>query len=198
MRQNIFHRGFFFIPADSHYNKVVETEIEGKISSVILPQWPEPIWVLGDSSVLRGSLTGFFCSRRFPARAVLPVLDWARTARERGEVVMSGFHSRLERDALEIILSGGVPAALALARGIPRRFRPDVRRGLERGLLTLASPFPAETRRQTAETAAVRNRLILRLCARTVAGWASPGGSLSRLLSGDAEVEAGKVRVLVR
>ena len=147
------------------------------------PQWPGPIWVLGDSSLLFGELTGFFCSRSYPARAVLPSLDWARDARERGLRVMSGFHSALERDVLEILLDGGAPAVMALARGIPSRSRPDVRRGLEAGVLTLASPFPAEVRRPTAETAAARNRLILSLASESVAGWASPEGGLSRLLS---------------
>ena len=160
-------------------------------SQIVLPQWPSPLRVLGDSSALRGSLTGFFCSRRFPARAVLPVLDWAREARERGEVVVSGFHSPLERDALEILLSGGSPVVMALARGIPSRFRPDVRRGLESGVLTLASPFPGEVGRQTAETAAVRNDFIFSLSSRVVIGWAAPDGGLSLLLSaqkGDKEI----------
>ena len=182
------------------YNMAMNSEINRKISNLIHPRWPGPIWVLGDASVLRRPLTGFFCSRRFPARAVFPVLDWARAAREQGESVISGFHSNLERDALEILLAGGAPAVMALARGIPRRFRPDVRRGLESGRLVLASPFPAEVRRQTAETAAVRNRFILRLCAQAVAGWASPDGSLARLLAAasaaETEIPAEKIRIL--
>ena len=104
---------------------------------------------------------------------------------------MSGFHSSLERDALEILLSGGSPVVMAVARGLPSRFRPDVRRGLESGALTLASPFPGEVGRQTAETAAVRNDFIFSLSSRVVIGWAAPDGGLSRLLSaqkGDKEI----------
>lgn len=168
--------------------------VSHSLSRVTLPQWSSPVWVLGDSSVLRRPLTGFFCSRRFPARAVLPSLDWARAARKRGEVVLSGFHSPLERDALEILLSGGSPVVMAPARGVPRRFRPDVRLGLESGLLTLASPFSPEVRRPTAETAEIRNRFILSLSARVVSGWSSSGGALSRLLS--APECSGKVLAL--
>ena len=166
---------------------MIEKSSIGEISRISIPRWPDSVWALGDSSFLRGELTGFFCSRSFPARAVLPSLDWARRARERGLRVMSGFHSALERDVLEILLSGNTPAVMALARGIPERFRPDVRRGLESGLLTLASPFASEVRRPTAETAMIRNRLILSLCSESVAGWASPEGSLARLLSNAGE-----------
>ena len=130
-----------------------------------------------------GFVDGIFLLASFSGAGGIARFGLGAGARERGEVVVSGFHSSLERDALEILLSGGSPVVMAVARGLPSRFRPDVRRGLESGVLTLASPFPGEVGRQTAETAAVRNDFIFSLSTRVVIGWAAPDGGLSRLLS---------------
>lgn len=48
--------------------------------------------------------TAFLCSRNVPAAVVLKCFDWAIAQREAGRCVISGFHSRLEKDVLAYLL----------------------------------------------------------------------------------------------
>ncbi len=84
--------------------------------------WSSAIVTLGDVGIAKRHKTAFLCSRNYPAKAVLPIYDWAKAARDNGECVMSGFHSRLERDVLDILLKGDQPIILAAARGLPKRY----------------------------------------------------------------------------
>ena len=55
----------------------------------------------------------FPCARRYPAGAVVRVYGWAGQGRTSGECVISGFHSRLDRDGLGILFDGTRPVILA-------------------------------------------------------------------------------------
>ena len=59
---------------------------------------------LGNTGLLNLHKTAFLCSRRIPPSAVLKCYDWAIVQRDAGRCVISGFHSRLEKDALHYLL----------------------------------------------------------------------------------------------
>ena len=148
-----------------------------------LPDWDCPVDAVGDSALWQNCKTAFVSSRRYPARAVLPVFDWARQARENGECVVSGFHSRLERETLDILLRGEQPIVIVAARGIYSRLPPHYRREIDRRRLLALFPFPAKIRRSTRQTAARRNRFMLAAAARIVAGFVDPQGDLATAIA---------------
>lgn len=148
--------------------------------------WPDPVDALGNAAIIDCAKTAFLCSRAYPAGAVLRIYDWAKAARERGECVISGFHSALERDVLEILLGGSQPVILAAARNLPKRHAPGVRRALRDGQLLMVSPFPASVARITAAAARRRNQFMLAVAERIVVGYAREGGALAQVLGGVA------------
>jgi hypothetical protein len=136
----------------------------------------------GELSILNSHKTAFLCSRQAPAEAVLRCYDWAIAMREAGRCVIGGFHSPLEQDVLHYLLKGSQPVILVLARGMKSKWEPSIQKALNEGRLLIISPFGAQTKRATAETAAVRNDLMIRLADEVVAGYANPEGMLHRRL----------------
>lgn len=65
---------------------------------------------------------GFLASRKISTSAILPTLDWAVEISKRTDVaVVSGFHSRLEKDVLKFLLQGTCGIIIVLARGMYRK-----------------------------------------------------------------------------
>ncbi|MDD9851280.1 MAG: DNA-binding protein [Gammaproteobacteria bacterium] len=148
-----------------------------------IPPWPAPVFTLGNTAIIARPKTAFLCSRNYPAVAVLRIYDWAQAARERGECVISGFHSALERDVLEILLGGEQPLILAAARSLPRRLAPALRDAMKKDHLLVLSPFPQTTTRITAATARKRNEFMLTITNHIVIGHLSAGGALAETVS---------------
>lgn len=139
---------------------------------------------LGNHELLNYPKTAFLCSRKIPASAVLKCYDWAIEQRETGNCVISGFHSRLEKDVLYYLLKGSQPVILALARGLKVRIEKELKKPLEEGRLLIISPFEKSVKRITKETSQTRNQLMIELADRITIGYASPGGQLEELLKG--------------
>ena len=53
---------------------------------------------IGKLEILEKRLMAWFCSSRCPGEVVLRTYDLARTCRDQGIVVVSGFHSRMEKE----------------------------------------------------------------------------------------------------
>ncbi|NLG06015.1 MAG: DNA-binding protein [Clostridia bacterium] len=137
---------------------------------------------LGNDKLLALPKTAFLCSRRVPARAVLKCYDWAVQKRDAGSCVISGFHSQMEKDVLHYLLKGTQPIILALARGLKSRLEPELKSPLAEGRLLIITPFNADTKYVTIETARIRNQMMIEIADKIVIGYASPGGQLERLL----------------
>lgn len=86
----------------------------------------------GNIALLNLHKTAFLCSPRCPASVVLKSYDWAIEKRENQECIISGNHSRIEKDVLHYLLKGTQPIILALARGLKRRLEPDIQEALEK------------------------------------------------------------------
>ncbi len=111
------------------------------------------------------------------------IYDWAKEVRTAGQCVISGFHSSLERDVLDILLKGKQPVILAAARGLPKRYSSEVKQAIDNGRLLVVSPFPDSVRRITADTSRTRNECMLALADRIVVGSMSEGGILKESLA---------------
>ena len=77
-----------------------------------------PIY-LGNKELLHKRKVGFLASRKISTLSVLPTLDWAMQVSKQEDIaVVSGFHSRMEKDVLKILLQGSCGIIVVLARGM--------------------------------------------------------------------------------
>lgn len=130
--------------------------------------WNKSISCYGDTSIASLHKTAFLCSRSYPASIVLRIYSWAKEVRERGECIISGFHSPLEKDALDILLGGKQPIIFAAPRGLPKRYPPVLRRAIEDGRMLALSPFDEKVMRITVTTAQARNKFMIKISQRIV------------------------------
>jgi hypothetical protein len=127
-------------------------------------------------------MSAFLCSKETPGAAILKAFDQAARWRDVSRCVISGFHSPLERQCLDILLRGRQSIIVALARGIGAlRLPAEQRKALDDGRLMIVSPFPETERRVTADLASQRNRFVAAMADEVVFAYISPGGSLARL-----------------
>lgn len=107
---------------------------------------------LGNYELLSLRRIGFLAGSKIAALSVLPTMDWAaETARREDVAVVSGFHSHLERQALEFLLHGRCGIVCVLARSMYSRpleiFKEPVRQGR---VLFLSQEKGMRASRQTA------------------------------------------------
>jgi len=145
---------------------------------------------LGNTELLKLHKTAFLCSREISASVVLKCYDWAIEQREKGSCVISGFHSKIEKDVFYYLLAGKQPVIMALARGMKEKIELEIQKEADAGRLLIVTPFEKEVKRVTAETALVRNRFMIELADEVMIGYASKGGMLEKLVS---EIEGKKI-----
>lgn len=126
---------------------------------------------------------GLLASARAPAGVLLAIHDLAKTWRQRGPIIISGFHAPAENEALAVLLRGLQPAVLVLARALYRRPPQALRPALDAGRLLIISPFKEGVRRAAMLTAAARNRLVASLADELLIAHAEPGGKTEALAS---------------
>ena len=146
------------------------------------PELIETLFTEGNCELIRLPKTAFLCSRKVPAGIVLKCYDWAIAQRDAGNCVISGFHSKIEKDVLHYLIKGTQPIIVALARGLKTNIEPEFLKPLSDGRLLIVSPFDKKVRRADKRSASIRNQLMLDLADNAVIGHASPGGALERTL----------------
>ena len=129
---------------------------------------------IGNTELLKLLKTAFLCSRKVPASAVLKCYDWATEQREKGNCIISGFHSQIEKDVLHYLLKGKQPIILALSRGLKEKLEPEFEKPLQQNRLLIITPFEQSVKRISAQT---RNQLMIGLADNIVVGFASAGGN---------------------
>ena len=101
---------------------------------------------------------GFFCSRSLSAKSVLKCYDWATDQKEKDVCIISGFHSKIEKDVLLFLLKNKTPVIWVLARKPYKNIPDGLNIYVENGLLTIIST--SDTVRQSKETSLMRNEYI--------------------------------------
>ena len=137
---------------------------------------------IGNYELLKLNKTAFLCSRKVPASAVLKCYDWAISQREEGNCIISGFHSKLEKDVLHFLLKGQQPIILALARGMKNKLEPEFQKAIENNRLLIITPFDRSVKRVTEKTAHIRNQLMVELADIISVGYISEEGHLQEQL----------------
>lgn len=121
-------------------------------------------WTIGNRDILDTNLLGVFCSIRCPGNIILNTYDCMRILRDAGVPVVSGFHSPIEKDCLDILLKGTQPIVVCPARGIVRMRIPSVwKKPIDQGRMLILSPFDEKQKRPTVSTAQQRNHLVAKL-----------------------------------
>jgi predicted Rossmann fold nucleotide-binding protein DprA/Smf involved in DNA uptake len=127
-------------------------------------------------------LLSLFCSSKAPGAVILQVHDLAQEWRTQGPTVIGGFHSPVEREALEVLLRGPRPVIVCPARGLEgMRLKPAYKAPLAEGRLLLLSPFGASVRRVTVQTAWERNLFVAALADEVLIAHAHPGSKTAAL-----------------
>lgn len=142
---------------------------------------------IGNIQLLNNPLLALFCSRKCPGDAVLKAYDLARELREKETPVISGFHTPIEKDMLEILLKGKGPIVICPARGLEgMRITNVLKQHIEQSRLLILSCFQPEISRITRDMAQKRNQLVLSLASEVQVIYASPGGEVDNLIQSRA------------
>ena len=75
----------------------------------------------GNKDLLNRELVAFFASRTAPSEALDLAKRWAHEIAQADKIVISGFHSPIERTVLDILLSCGCSVVVALGRSLYRK-----------------------------------------------------------------------------
>lgn len=137
---------------------------------------------IGNLSILDFSKTAFLCSRKCPAEIILKSYDWAIEQRKKGNCIISGFHSKIEKDVLHYLLKGTQPVILALARGLKKReANKEIVKAINEKRLLIITPFEKKIKRVTQKTAKIRNEFMAKLSDEIFIAYASKGGNIDAL-----------------
>ncbi len=139
--------------------------------------------VIGELNNLRQDLTAVLCSQKCPGELILKAFDLAKQLRDDNHVVISGFHSPIEKAFFDILARGTQPIVMCLARNIDHyRIPVNLQPLLESRRLTIIAPdFPATEHRITQGTAERRNSLIFQISDQVLVVYAQPGGRLEKI-----------------
>jgi predicted Rossmann fold nucleotide-binding protein DprA/Smf involved in DNA uptake len=146
------------------------------------PSFTDSVEVIGTPDLLSRVDVAIVSSTRLPGAILLAVYDLLQRVRLLELTLASGFHSPMERQCLEILLTGRAGVVVLPARSIARfRIPLPWRPGIEEGRLTVLSAFPDTSRRSTRALAAARNRVAACLAESVFIPYAHPGGETERL-----------------
>lgn len=119
---------------------------------------------LGNKELLKWRKIGFLASRKISTSAILPTLDWVVETSKRTDVaVVSGFHSRLEKDVLKFLLQGKCGIIVVLARGMYRKLPKIYDDAMKENRLLIISLEKETVTRVSERTAHKRNKYVEKL-----------------------------------
>lgn len=122
---------------------------------------PAEFWAAGPLQPLAQLKIGFFCSSQCPGSIVLKTFDAITRLRDKGQILIGGFHSVMEWECLGILLRGRQPVIWVPARSIVgMHLKPELVPAFNAGRLLILSPFPPKDKRITATLAEARNRFV--------------------------------------
>lgn len=105
----------------------------------------------------------------------------ARELRDAGIAVISGFHSPIEKDCLDLLLKGTQPVAICPVRGIENMRIPKAwQKSLAENRLLKISSFEPKHRRPTIKLAEKRNKFVAYLANKIFIAHASEASQTER------------------
>ena len=146
------------------------------ISKFLGDKTPSKVTAIGNTDILQNKTLAVFSSAKCPGNIILKTYDVMRQIRKRGITVISGFHSAIERECLNILLKGRQSVIICPARSIEgMRIKPEYRKPLEDGRLLILSPFAGKEKRISSDRAVKRNYFVAALATDVFIPYAAPG-----------------------
>ena len=116
---------------------------------------------LGNKELLKQKKVGFLASRNISSLSILPTVDWATEVSKREDnAIVSGFHSKMERNVLEILLKGQCGIIIVLARGMYRKLSKQYEEAMSQNRLLIISNEKDNVKRVSEQTAHKRNEYV--------------------------------------
>ena len=116
---------------------------------------------LGNKELLNMRKVGFLASRKISTLSILPTLDWAlKISKQKNIAIVSGFHSKMERDVLKILLQGECGIIVVLARGMYRKLPKQYEEAMLQNRLLIISYEKESVIRVSEATAHKRNNYV--------------------------------------
>src|SRR5438034_6875649 len=76
------------------------------------------LWLHGNAELLNERLHAVLCSKACPGDKIITAIDLAQRWRTENRVVISGFHTSVEKECLRIFLRGPQHIVICPARGL--------------------------------------------------------------------------------
>lgn len=138
--------------------------------------------MLGNIELFDRRKVGFLAGSKINPLSVLPTLDWASEIAAHDDVsIVSGFHSQLERQALDLLLKGKCGVICVLARSLYAKIPLEFQSAFTGGRVI----FVSEERqvRPTKNSAYRRNQLVVSLSDELVIPQISSESSLHPIIT---------------
>lgn len=134
---------------------------------------------LGNTSLLERKKIGYFASSKIASLSVLPTLDWASEVAKREDVaIVSGFHSKMEREVLDFLLRGKCGIICVLARAIYKTIPGKFREAYSAGRVLFIAPVKTSATRTSRHLCQQRNEYVASISDALVFSSITPKSSL--------------------
>lgn len=139
---------------------------------------------LGNTSLLDRRNIGYFASGTIASLSVLPTLEWATEIARREDVaIVSGFHSKLEREVLDFLLRGKCGIVCVIARSIYKKIPEKYREAYDAGRVLFIAPFKTSATMTSRHICQQRNEYVASISDELVFSSLTPDSSLFSLVT---------------
>lgn len=138
---------------------------------------------LGNTALLDKHRIGYLSGSKIETLSVLPTLDWALEISSREDIaVVSGFHSCLERQTLDTLLSGKCGIICVLGRGMYKKIPRLWQSAYDEGRLLFISLEKENITRTSRQTSRRRNEYIASIADELIVASLTPESSLNEII----------------
>ena len=138
---------------------------------------------LGNEEILKNHKIAFFCSQKCPAEVILKSFDWAIEQRNKGNCIVTGAHSPVEKDVFQFLIKGKQPLILVLGRNSKKPLDNALIKSIDSNRLIVIYPFDENCIRISQQISYNRNQYIAELADEIFVAYATPGGNIEKLLN---------------
>ena len=144
---------------------------------------------LGNTSLLDRKKIGYLASSKIATLSVLPTLDWAAEVASREDVaIVSGFHSKMEREVLDFLLRGKCGIICVLARPIYKNVPSKFQEAYNSGRVLFISPYKTSSTMTSSLLCQRCNEYVASISDNRVFSSLTANSSLCRLVTTDSQI----------
>lgn len=137
---------------------------------------------LGNISLRDYKKIGYFASSKIASLSVLPTLDWAAEVASCEDIaIVSGFHSKMEREVLDFLLRGKCGIVCVLARSIYKKIPEKFCEAYNSGRVLFIAPFKTSTTMASRHLCGKRNEYVASISDELIFSSINVGSSLHRI-----------------